>query len=297
MVIGEGEKKKAYRKTRVDEVAERTNAELVNFRHGPFVEVKVPNPVKFDKVKIAKILFECDKIVSISVLKTHHISLMSGALKNMFGVIPIQDKRRHHWNDTVEEAIVDINLAKKADLTIIDGFIGEEGLAGGLRNDRPVHMDTLIAGSDPVAVDTVCSRIMGIDPTKVLHLKWAVEKSIGTMEKIEVRNLQISDVSRRFRTPIDHVNEIHNKIRIVDLSSCSGCHGRVATRTWSIKDEILKEPITIFVGEGDISPKKSGVNILIGNCTKAHMNKGVFIPGCPPTMAAIQKELEKFLKG
>jgi hypothetical protein len=221
--------------------------------------------------------------------------MITGALKNMFGVIPVQDKRSHHWNNTVEQAIVDINLVKKPDLTIIDGIIGEEGLAGGLKNDRPVHMDTLIAGSDPVAVDTVCSRIMGINPKKVLHLKWAAEKGIGTMDNIEIKNLPISTVFKKFKTPIDQVNEMHKNLKIVDSESCSGCHGGVATKTWGIKDDSLREPITVYIGEGDVTLEDNNIRLFIGDCTKEHDNKGTFIPGCPPKMEEIQKMLEKLI--
>ena len=298
VIIGEGEIEEAYKRSRMNEVAKETGCELINFRHGPFIEVEVPNPLFFKKVRIAKILFECDKLLSVPVLKTHHLSLITVALKNMYGVIPVKDKIGYHRLDKLEEAIVDINLAKKADLIVVDGFIGEEGLAGGIRHDRPVHMDTVIAGSDPVAVDTICSKIMGIDPTKVQHLKWAAERGIGTMRNIEVKGLRISDVARKFKTPIDQVNEEHKKVKIHDFGSCSGCHGRVATVIDQIKDETLREMIDIYVGPEVVLPEKSrGVEVFIGDCTKPYSRgRGLYIDGCPPTMQSIKAELEKLLK-
>lgn len=200
--------------------------------------------------------------------------------------------------DKLEEAIVDINLAKKADLIIVDGFIGEEGLAGGIRHDRPVHMDTVIAGYDPVAVDTICSKIMRIAPEKVQHLKWATEKGIGTMKDIEIRGLKIEDVARRFRTPIDQVNEEHERIKIHDFGSCSGCHGRIATIVNQIKDDSLRELVDVYVGPNVVLPEKSrGVEFFIGDCTKSHSKeRGICIDGCPPTMQSIKAELEKIVK-
>ncbi len=186
----------------------------------------------------------------------------------------------------------------KADFIIVDGFIGEEGLAGGIRHDRPIHMDTVIAGYDPVAVDTVCSKIMGIDPEKVQHLKWAAEKGIGTMKNVELRGLKIEEVARKFRTPIDQVNEEHEKIKIHDFGSCSGCHGRVATIVNHIEDSSLQESVDVYVGPRAVLPDESrGIEFFIGDCMKPYVrDKGVYIGGCPPTIQSIKNGLEKRLK-
>lgn len=93
VIIGEGEIDEAYRRSKMDKIAEETECELINFRNGPFIEVEISNPIFFKKVRVAKILFECDKLLSIPVLKTHHLSLITVSLKNMYGVIPVEDKR------------------------------------------------------------------------------------------------------------------------------------------------------------------------------------------------------------
>jgi len=295
VIIGEGEMNDAFKRSRVEEVADETGCELLNFRHGPFVEVDVPNAVLFKKVRVAKILFDCDKLLSVPVLKTHHLSLITMALKNMYGVIPVEDKIKYHRMDKVEKAIVDINLVRSADLIIVDGLIGEEGLAGGIRTDRPVHMDIVVSGSDSVAIDTICSRIIGLNPEKILHLRWAGERGIGTMNNIEVKGLTIPEVYRKFETPIEHVNEEHEKIKIYDFDSCSGCHGRVASVVNHIKDELLKESVNIYVGQNPVLSERKGVNIFVGDCTKSHMKEGIYIPGCPPTAQSIKDEIEKWI--
>ena len=56
--------------------------------------VKVPNPVFFDKVKVARAVLKCDVLIGAPTLKTHHLTGITVALKNLYGVIPPDDKTR-----------------------------------------------------------------------------------------------------------------------------------------------------------------------------------------------------------
>lgn len=62
-------------------------------------------------------------------------------------------------------------------------------------------MNLVIAGADPVAVDTVGAAVMGVSPTEVKHLVLAERKGLGTcrLEKIEIIGEQIEKVRRNFR--------------------------------------------------------------------------------------------------
>ena len=87
-------------------------------------------------------------------------------MKNMFGLLPDKLKFKYHAKG-ISKVIVDINTVLKPAVTVIDGFIAMEG-AGPTRGD-PVKMNTIIAGTDPVATDATGCRIMKIDPHTIRH--------------------------------------------------------------------------------------------------------------------------------
>lgn len=76
-------------------------------------------------------------------------------------------------HDRLDEKLVDLASFLKPKLTVIDGTVGCERneLSGG-----PVRMDLIIGGADIVAVDTVGSLVMGVDPGEVGYIKLASER-------------------------------------------------------------------------------------------------------------------------
>jgi uncharacterized protein (DUF362 family) len=79
---------------------------------------------------------------------------------------------------------------------VIDGFVGMEGR--GPVGGRPVQMDLIIAGSDPVATDSTACRIMGFDPREISHVRKAYERGLGNIDDIQVLGERLEDVTRRF---------------------------------------------------------------------------------------------------
>ena len=102
----------------------------------------------------------------------------------------------------INEKIVDLaSLFKdKVKINIIDGLVGAElnEISG-----SPVRMETIIAGQDMVAVDTVGTMIMGIEPKNVKYLKLAEERGLGisNLNRIEILGAKIEDVRREFKIP------------------------------------------------------------------------------------------------
>ena len=64
-----------------------------------------------------------------------------------------------------------------------------------------MKMDLVIAGLDPVAVDTVGAAVMGFDPLKAKHIALAAEKGLGIcdLDRTRILGAQIKDVKREFR--------------------------------------------------------------------------------------------------
>ena len=110
-------------------------------------------------------------LINLPVLKTHVVSTMTLAMKNIMGILPRPDRRSMHTFG-IDQCIVDMNRGIKPDLTIVDGSVGQDG-EGPLYGDK-ADLQVLVAGRDSLAVDLVCCQLVGVKPRTIPHLKLAL---------------------------------------------------------------------------------------------------------------------------
>jgi uncharacterized protein (DUF362 family) len=178
------------------DMCDRVDARFINLRHeAEKIELKVPNPMTLDTIKVPKIITE-SAIISAAKLKTHVETGVTLGMKNMFGLLPDKFKGKYHVRG-MDKVIIDINTVLKPTLTVIDGFVGMEGK--GPVHGEPVKMDTIIAGADVVATDATATRTMGIDPQTIEHIKWGHERGLGEMYDVEVVGDGVDSVKRIFK--------------------------------------------------------------------------------------------------
>ena len=186
---------RAFRATGMEEMCERNGVGWINLRHEKDrVEVPVPDALTLEKIKVPRIVTE-SAIVSAAKLKTHSETTVTLGMKNMFGLLPEKFKGKYHMRG-MHRVITDINTVLRPALTVIDGFIAMEGR--GPVHGRPVQMDTIIAGTNVVATDATASRVMGLDPHQVDHIRMAHEKGLGEIDDVEVLGDGIEAVKRVF---------------------------------------------------------------------------------------------------
>ena len=141
-----------------------------------------------------------DLIVSLAKMKTHHWAGATLSMKNFFGVVPGSvygwPKNKLHYYG-IPESIVALNrqFGGKS-FAIVDGVIGMEG--NGPIQGTPKPAGVLVMGSDLVAVDSTCCRIMGINPEKVSYLRMAADLGHVHPERIEQRGETIASVQTNF---------------------------------------------------------------------------------------------------
>jgi uncharacterized protein (DUF362 family)/Pyruvate/2-oxoacid:ferredoxin oxidoreductase delta subunit len=119
-----------------------------------------------------------DRIVSVSKAKTHVLTLLTGATKNLFGLVPGLEKPIFHARFQEQEhfadMLLDLHALVRPHLHIVDGIVGMEGDGPTGGDPRPVGV--LIAGTSAVAVDRVLCMVLGIEPLDVPVLRAAVSR-------------------------------------------------------------------------------------------------------------------------
>lgn len=191
----------ASKRSGIFDVAEKLNCKLSDFEKSKKVFYK--NGKQNRVFEIAKGVLESDALISLPKLKTHGFTLMTGAIKNQFGCIPGLAKSGFHAKlDTVKafsQMLVDLTLLLKPRLYIMDGIIAMEG--NGPRRGTPVHLGVLLISSDPVALDSVASTIVGLNPRDVVPTLLGHASGLGSMDDIEVQGDSIEQVRCKFKLP------------------------------------------------------------------------------------------------
>lgn len=288
--------KRIYKALGVDALAERMGIGLYDANETEFVSVKNEKFRMMDEIEITKMVWEYDLIINIPVIKTHPLTEITVAYKNMNGLLSPRDKRRFH-DYNMRKAVVDLTTALPPYLTIVDGLTAMEGL--GPLEGTPVNLDLIIAGRCPAAVDATIARIMGFHAEKLEYLVEAEKAGHGpiTEEEIVVLGADIGKVAYPFKTAEPDKRE-YEGISILEQDMPTKCYGCRAVMTIALTRIREAGHLPEFKGmqillngddPADIPALSEGEHLFcLGNCTKGFYDKNKekenvhFILGCAP---------------
>lgn len=186
-------------------VCEEEDVECVPFEKTTREQYKVPDPLELKEFTSSRLIKDADIIINIPKIKTHWQCILTCCIKNMFGTILLGNKAKTHGQfpklERFHAALADIYSVSKPQLTVIDGFLCQEG--NGPTQGDIVKLDLILAGYDGVALDTAVCKIIGFDPEDVLYLAKAEKKGLGTtnLENVEFLGEKIEDVFHEFKRP------------------------------------------------------------------------------------------------
>jgi len=278
---------------------ERLGAELMNLDQDEVVKVDVPNGTVLKTAKIFKTAYESDVVISVPSMKTHILTTVTLGLKNMKGTIPDAMKKKMHrigakkkvYDFELDHAIADLSTVMPPTFTIIDGIIANEGYMPGTPGigGTPVQFNTLVAGHDPVAVDSVGAYLMGFDAGEVRHIAYAAERGVGVsdMNRIHVVGEDPDQIRRAFVRPsLDGVVFDFKDISFVAGEGCSGCRESCYIALSGMDESQLeKMGKSVVVVGTDVNLAEIDEDsrlFLVGNCTVSNEVDGERIEGCPP---------------
>lgn len=194
----------AARKAGILAAAEELGIPFADFESGE--DVSFPGGAQNRRFHVAHGALDAGCIVNLPRLKTHGLMGMTGALKNIFGVVPGNLKAEFHIKHPDAEGfgrmIADLNGLIRSRLVIMDAITAMEGNGPG--NGDLVPVGVLIFSDDPVAVDAVGCRIMGVDPMANAVIRFSHEAGLGNAhaEAIDMRGEDLARyVQQGFKMP------------------------------------------------------------------------------------------------
>ena len=218
-----------YQDLLTDTYLDSINFRLSNLNGSPpdnpwqdLVEVELPNGgqafAQNGKYFIHKDVLNADVFITVPVMKIHTPGI-TVALKNQIGLAPstkygfsktagvpqnFYETRLVHgiWTD---KEIVDLSQIACIDYAVVDAIACLEREKTARRSGdvitNLVRMNTIVTGADPVAVDHVCTRLMGMNPDDIEHITLAERVGLGTnnSELIEIVGADIETAKQRFK--------------------------------------------------------------------------------------------------
>ena len=255
----------AYNFSGYGEAIRAAGGAMCDLDQEPDVTVPVDGHV-IQAIRLPKALVEADLFVNIPKAKTHFLTGVTVGIKNLFGCIRYEDRKKFHRELDLANLLADLVKAKPPGLTIVHAVTAMEGF--GPHGGTPVDLGVVIAGTGIVAVDTVGTHLMGVDPRSLAVLQVAAKLGLGSIDLSDVRVVgeNPDHVRKTFLPPLFQFVSRHPNVHLYPGGVCPGCRPRIPTvplscdpsKTYAVI--IGREPIAI---RPDVEADEFW---LVGNC-------------------------------
>jgi uncharacterized protein (DUF362 family)/Pyruvate/2-oxoacid:ferredoxin oxidoreductase delta subunit len=137
---------------------------------------------------VARAALEADAVITVPKVKTHLLTVLTCAVKNMYGTIPgLQKMSLHKEFPTPRDfgrLLADLYRTVRPCLAVADGIVGMEG--DGPSGGRPVKLGFVAASGDGAALDASICGLLGIDTRAVSYLADIEAAGLGRISPADI---------------------------------------------------------------------------------------------------------------
>jgi uncharacterized protein (DUF362 family) len=185
------EPRRTFERNGIAEAARRESAQVLLPEERKFRQVDLRGDV-LRAWPVFEPFLAADKMINIPIAKHHSLTGATLGMKNWYGILGGQRQRLHQ---RIHESLADLAAFMRPTLTIIDAYrvLLRNGPSGGNLEDVALKK-TLIAGTDPVALDAYAAKAfwnLGLDD--LLYLRLASQRGLGTpqFEKLRTKTTSL----------------------------------------------------------------------------------------------------------
>ena len=238
---------------------------FATYRHGEY------------KIAICDEAMKTDFLINVPVLKAHCQTRMTCCLKNLKGCIPDSEKRRFH-SLGIHKPVAALNMLIQTGYCVIDGICGDLSFEEG---GNPVTSNRIIAGRNPLMLDSYCAEHIGYRPDEIEYITHSIKLGVG---KPFMRGTELIEINAEDKPVHDEkssrVSDKYKRL-IEEDAACSACYSSLIYALHRYKEKPRIDG-KIHIGQGFAG--KSGAGLGIGNCTRGFSK---CVPGCPPNATDI----------
>ena len=185
-------------------------------------EVSLPQAKRCKNMTVIEPYLNADYIIDIAKMKTHSMTGFSGAVKNLFGVVPGLMKPELHCRfpekTQFAEMLVDLCEFVKPNLSVIDAVYGMEG--DGPTGGESRFVGAVLSSKSPYAADVAALNIIGIKPEEIPMISDAVSRGVcpKSIDEIELLGdgageIHIADYKRAKTGNVDFIARLPKFMR------------------------------------------------------------------------------------
>ncbi len=180
--------RRCYVQSGIEPAAKAVDADVTHVDDRKFKEMEI-NGLAFKSWPLYAEVFEADAVINVPIAKHHGLAKLTLAMKNWMGIMGGSRRTIHQ---KIDESLVDLAMKVKPALTILDAvrILTANGPQGGSLHDVK-KLDTVVAGTDQVAVDAYGATLFGMQGRDLGYVRIAAEHGFGVMDlgKLKIRNL------------------------------------------------------------------------------------------------------------
>lgn len=174
--------------TGIKAAAESVGAEVSAAQNeSDFRRIEIPKGRLIKSDTCIKELLKADVFINVPIAKTHGATKLTLGMKNLMGC----NWDRQAWHRSkLDQCIADYATAIKPDLIILDA--NRILLTGGPKGPgKTKDAGKMIAGVDPVAVDSYGATLFEMTGADISHIRLAHEMGVGEMDlaKLTIKNV------------------------------------------------------------------------------------------------------------
>lgn len=272
--------REAFRLCGYEELSRRTGVPLIDTQTDTSREIDCAGM----PIRVCESALTLDFLINFPVIKGHCQTYLTCALKNLKGLIPNTEKRKFH-SQGLHRPIAHLNAGLHQGFILCDGICGDLNFEEG---GNPVYAGRVLAGRDPVLVDSYACALLGLPLSDVPYIKMAERLGVGSAD---LSGAHITELNR----PLVRANVRQSRYvrelaaHAQEKDACSACYAALIHALEKLNDEGalrgLKDRVAIGQGFRGACGK-----VGVGNCTAGFEKH---LPGCPPTAADIRAFLKK----
>lgn len=276
--------KRAFKVCGYEDISKKYNIPLVDLKDDDYIT----KSYKGMDIHICKTVFDLDYLINVPLVKGHCQTKITCALKNLKGVIPDKEKRRFHTMG-LHKPIAYLNAVIKQDLIIADGICPDPYFEEG---GRPSQLNMVVAGSDPVLVDSYAARVLGYEPDDIKYIGLARDEGVGNYINDDTDFVYIYDGNSSEKTEAKIVQKEKKYLKLIDeADACSACYSNLASAMDKLNEMGVTDNFADQICIGQAYKGYKGY-LGVGNCTSCFEK---YLPGCPPRVDAIVKFLRELI--
>jgi uncharacterized protein (DUF362 family) len=180
-----------YERSKIKAAVKRAKGSMEFVDERKFKDKSIPDGQLLKSWPVYKDALDVDVLINVPIAKHHSLTTLTLGIKNIMGLV----QNRGDIHTRIHQKLADLSTVIKPDLIIMDAYriLTAHGPNGGTPRDVKLT-GQVIAGTDPVAVDSYSATLFGLTGEDIGYIKESHNMGLGNMN-VDLDSIKPASVS------------------------------------------------------------------------------------------------------